>query len=214
MKCTNLLVAVTAILALVVGCTSTGYEKAGKTSTSLERAAAAIDKTTAQVNVTLATLDDLAVRPGPDLARQFKRFDSSVNNLDSMVRDIDGKTAAMREKRTEFFDQWDRDVATIQNESIRARSVQRKAEVMAHFNKVEASYIQAQTAFGPFMSDVRDIRTALASDLTTAGIKTIQEPSKKANQDAEPVRKALAQLANEFRELGVKLSATAPQPAR
>jgi hypothetical protein len=213
MRSTALILAMTTILALVVGCSSTGYEKAGSTSTSLERAASTIDETSAQINVTLAALGDLTSRPGPDLTKQFKYFDSTVNDLDALVRDIDSKTAAMREKRTEFFDQWDRDVATIQNENIRARSVQRKSDVMAHFNKVEASYVQVQTAFGPFMSDIRDIRAALTSDLTTAGIATIQEPARKAKRDAEPARKALTQLATEFRELGVKLSASAPQPA-
>ena len=118
----------------------------------------------------------------------------------------------MRERKTQFFDQWDRDLATIHNENIRARSVQRKTEVMARFNKVEASYGQVQTAFGPFMSDLRDIRTALTTDLTPAGVAAIQEPAKKANQDAQPVRQALTQLAAEFRELGVKLSASTSQP--
>ena len=43
MKSTGLIFAVTTILSLVVGCASAGYEKARRTSTSLEDAAAAID---------------------------------------------------------------------------------------------------------------------------------------------------------------------------
>jgi hypothetical protein len=55
------------------GCASSGYKQAGDTSTSLQKAAHAIDKGDTQIDTVLLALSDLVNNPGPNLEPQFDK---------------------------------------------------------------------------------------------------------------------------------------------
>lgn len=208
MKILTPLIALTAIVALMAGgCASSGYKKAGRTSTSLQKAAQDIDKSNAQLDVVLAGLSDLVSNPDADIRPQFKKCDSEMSKLESLAKKVSDDAAAMQSQGSAYFQQWDEELAKIQSEDIRSRSAERKSTVAAHFDRVRISYGQAKTAFEPLLSDLKDIRTALATDLTTEGLASVKSVVNKANQDAPPVRESLGKLAADFKELGVSLSA-------
>ena len=198
--------------ALSAGCASTSYEKAGSASTTLHRTAKDIDQGTAKIDTVMASLSGLVNHPGADLKKQFKKFNSELEDLQSLARDVSEETAAMQQERAAYFQQWDKDLAKIENENIRNRSAERKNAVAARFETVRARYAQVQTAFAPFLSDLEDIRTALSADLTASGLAAVKDVVNKANQDAVPLRESFGKLSAEFKELGVSLSATTPQP--
>jgi hypothetical protein len=58
----------------------------------------------------------------------------------------------------------------------------------------------------PFISDLRDVERLLATGLTPGGITAVEESAAKANEDAVPLGKSLAALAEEFKVMGVALS--------
>ena len=60
------------------------------------------------------------------------------------------------------------------------------------------------------MSDLKDIRTALATDLTSAGLDSVKSVVKKANDDAPPVRESLGKLSADFKDLGISLTTSTP----
>ena len=214
MKPINLLAVLTVVAGLIAGCSSTGYEKAGGTSTSLQKAAQGIDKGNAQIDVVMAALSDLVNNPGADLKKQFKKFNAALDDLQSLAKDVGGKAGDMQAEGTAYFKQWDKDLAKIQNEDIRNRSSERKSAVSARFERVKANYGQVKTDFAPFMSDLKDIRTALAADLTVGGLGAVKGAASKANQDVLPLRESIGKLSADFKELGVSLSAKTPQPAK
>jgi aminopeptidase N len=119
----------------------------------------------------------------------------------------------MRGKGNEYFKAWDEQTAQIHNEDIKNRSAERKAEMQKKFTEIKMSYTEASESFKPFLSDLKDIQTALATDLTTGGVKAIKGAADKANKDAVPLKASIEKLAGQFKDLGTAMAAAAPPPA-
>lgn len=199
-----------ALTVFAAGCasssTSTSYKKAGDTSTSLQKTALSIDKGEVQIDAVLVALSDLVNNPNTDIKAQFEKYNASVDKLDSLSKDVSKQALAMQVQGAAYFQQWDADLATMQNEDIRSRSTDRKNQVAARFDRVRASYAHTKDAFVPFMSRLTDVRTALATDLTTGGLASVKSTANEAQSDATPLREALRELSTDFKALGVSLS--------
>jgi len=199
-------------LVLLAGCASGNYQKGSATGATLQASADKINQGSGKIDAALATLGDLMKNPG-DMAAQFKKFSSAVNDLESTAKDVAGKYASMTKQGEAYFAAWDEQLAQIQNEDIKSRSADRKAAVQKQFSAIKSSYEEAAAEFKPFMSDLKDIQTALATDLTPAGLDAITKSADKATKSGTKVKATVGKLATQFKQLGVAMSAAAPQPA-
>lgn len=199
-----------AAVLLASGCASTGHKQAAHASTSLEKTAHEIRLGNGQIDAVLFSLDSLVHSPAPDLKAQFNKFDSAVTKLESLSKDVTDRAADMQKEGADYFRTWDEELAKIQNESIRSRSTVRKNIVAANFERVRVSYMNTRASFTPFMSDLKDIRTALAMDLTVAGLASVKPAAANARTNAVPLRESIYTLESDFRTLGVSLSTANP----
>ncbi|MCU0784983.1 MAG: DUF2959 family protein [Verrucomicrobia bacterium] len=201
-------------IAALAGCASSGHQKGEATAEGLQGAADRIAKAQTTREATLAALNDLVDNPQPDLRPQFKKFNSFLKTWESQIQDAGSKSASMQAKGAAYFEKWDEELAKIQNEDIRNRSLVRKEAVTKQFEKIGIAYAEVDKTRRPLMSDLADIRIALSADLTRAGLDAVRPVVKKANEDAEPLGKAVDKLVEEFKALGLTLSAVAPQPQK
>lgn len=199
-------------LALLMGCASSNFKKGASTSSSLQASADKITEGSARVDAALTSLSELMENPN-DLPAQFKEFSSAVNSLQTFSKDVSSKFAGMSKKGEAYFAEWDQQLAQIQNEDIRTRSAERKSAVQKQFDAIKNSYEEASGDFKPFMADLKDIQTALATDLTPGGLSAIKKSADKAVKSGNEVKDALGKLAAQFKELGVAMAASVPQPA-
>ena len=211
MKAFRHLVILVAATLLIAGCKSSNYEKGSAAGAGLQASADRIGQGSAKIDATLASLNDLVNNPG-DLVTQFKKYSSAVSSLESSAKDVQNKVAAMRAKGNEYFKAWDQQTAQIQNEDIKNRSAARKEEMMKKFTEIKMSYTQASEAFKPLMQDLKDIQTALATDLTPGGVNAIKGAADKANKDAVPVKDSINKLATQFKDVGASMQSAAPPP--
>lgn len=116
----------------------------------------------------------------------------------------------MQAQGNAYFRNWDGELAKIQNEDIRSRGTDRKNAVFARLDRVRSSYTQTQSSFAPFLSDLKDIRTALSTDLTTGGVAFIRSTANRAKSNVTPLRESRTNLEADFRALGVSLSSEHP----
>lgn len=199
-----------AIAGFLAGCASTGNDKAASTASALTKSSELVAKGNTLIDETLASLNDLIHKPQPDLRKQFKTFNGSVNDLASVAKDVAGKADGMKAKGAAYFQKWDEEMAKLKNEDIRSRSEARKSEVATRFGKISQSYDEAKLAFQPFMSDLRDVQKFLATDLTIGGLSAIKDAAAKASKEAVPLKAALAKLSDDFKALGLAMSPTGP----
>jgi uncharacterized phage infection (PIP) family protein YhgE len=208
MKNIPCLLTLVAGLILSAGCASTGNDKAADTASALKASANKITKGHALINESLSTLNDLVDTPKPDLRKQFKAFNSAVEDLAATAQEVSTMATEMQAAGADYFKKWDKEMAAISNEDIRTRGAARQAEVTARFQTILQEYGAAKSAFAPFMSDLRDVQKYLSTDLTAGGLGAIKGAATKANQDAIPLRAAVGKLTQEFKAMGVALSPT------
>lgn len=206
MKTFTSFAALVAFSVLVAGCASSGYQKAGTTSTSLREAAQGIDNSLAPLSAVITALNDLQSNPGPDITPQFQRYSDAVSKLESQANEVSTRATAMQEQGAAYVQKWDEELAKIRNDDIQSRSLDRKNEVAARFEKVRVSYVETTALFAPFISGLKDIRTVLATDLTTGGLASVKDLANKTNGKALPLRESLINLSLEFKNLGVSIS--------
>jgi type IV pilus biogenesis protein CpaD/CtpE len=211
MKFTALVsISLIAVVLFMAGCASTGYNKAGATTTSIEQTAAKIQQGNEQIDTVLIALSSLMNSPEADIRRQFEEFNTAVSKLETLSNEVNTNATAMQVQGADYFRTWNVELAKIQNENIRKRSTERKNTVAARFDAVRANYARTKADFAPFMSDLKDIRTALAMDLTAGGLVSIKSASSKAKENALPLRRSLSNLAADFTSLGISLSSSTP----
>ena len=205
--------ALAAALTTLVGCASSNYEKGAATSVSITDAANKIAAGKVKIDAVLTSMNDLVNTSQGDLVPKYKKFSSSVDDLQSAAEDVRDRVADMREKGSDYFKAWDEQLAQIKNEDIKAQSAERRNAVQKEFTDIKKSYTEAQMSFKPFMSNVKDIQTALGNDLTMGGVASVKGAADTANKHGAELNTAVDKLAAEFRELGVAMSTSAPAPA-
>jgi hypothetical protein len=201
------------MLLLGAGCKSSGYEQGNKAAANIQEAANLIGALPAQIDKTLASLDTIVQNPQGDLTPKFKQFSTNLGELESSAKDVASARTAMQSKSKDFFAKWNEQLATIQNEDIKARSLSRKEEVSKKLDAVGKSYTEAASAFKPFMADLKDVQKFLGMDLTAGGVESIKKTAAKVSKDAQPVKEALAKVSADFKALGLTMSSAAPPPA-
>jgi len=77
----------------------------------------------------------------------------------------------------------------------------------------DPGYEEARNDIKPFMSGLKDIQTALSTDLTPGGVDAIKQSAGKVIDEGSSLKSTLSKLAGQFRDLGAAMSASVPQPA-
>jgi hypothetical protein len=193
---------------LITGCASENYNKSVDTAATLHKSSDMIAKGSTQIDDALTALNDLVLNPLPDLRNQYQTFAGKVDALEATAKNIAAENEAMKAQGAAYFNEWDRQIATIQNEDIRNRSETRRGEVTARFTRIGVQYDETRNAFLPFMSDLHDVQKFLANDLTAGGLVAIKDATAKATTDAVPLKTSLARLSEEFKSLGTSMSST------
>jgi hypothetical protein len=213
-QCITTGLATCAIALLATGCASSGYNKGEKTAQNIQTAANRIAALPALVDKTLASLDAMVNKPAADLRPQFKQFNADLAEVESAAKEVGAARRSMGEKGKEFFAAWDAQLAQINNEDIKARSEARKKEVSDRMEAIKRSYTEAEMAFRPFFNNLKDVQKYLSVDLTTGGVAAIKDTVAKANQDAVKLKASAVKLADDFKALGVAMSAVTPAPPK
>jgi chromosome segregation ATPase len=194
-----LCLALGAVVFVGIGCATHGYQKAQRTSQSLTAAAQQIDLARQQLATTSATLSALVNQPTRDLKRAFEDYRSSVNALERTIKDVNNQAEIMQREGAKYFDTWNKQLAEMRSENVRARSASREQEVAQQFNAIQQQYYAVQQQFGPLLSRLHDIERLLSVDLTPTGVRTAQDFAARADGDAAKLRATLDQLAAQFR---------------
>ena len=199
---------------LIAGCASSGYRTSESTVSTLQSLANKIEEAGRQMDASVTELNSLINNPQPDLRPQFDRFSAAVSKLGSLSNQVHKTDLTLASRGKVHFDNWDKELAAIQNEAIRASGQARKLELQSQFDSVRNIGLKVATSFAPVQSDLNDLQRFLNSDLNTRGLTTIRDSANRITQQATPVRQSIGNLVTELRSLGTAMSPkTAAAPA-
>ena len=189
----------------LAGCASTAYHERAVAARSMDTTAADLQAESRALAATMATLDDLVKNPAPDLRPQLKRFSNSLDRLVAASQRAEAASRDMSEKNAAYFAEWDKQLATMQYDSVRSSSEAHKVEMTNHVETVKRRCLETESAVCPVIAYLQDIRTALRADLTVGGLDAVKGVVANADQNAE-------KLAFAFEKLSADLSPSSNSP--
>jgi len=176
---------------------------------SIREARVETGRTSAQLKVTLGSLNALTAQTKGDLRPVYTTFCKEVANTESAAGWTRTRTQWMASDGRQYFKDWQNTVNGIANQSLREKAQKRMGNVQKSYDKVEASLGQAGEKFRPFLSDLGDIQKALASDVTPGGVKAIKGTVRSANWNHQFVDKAVKAALKEMDKMAKALSSEA-----
>jgi hypothetical protein len=196
-----------------VGCSSPGYRESESTAKTLQSLAMRLESTGAELNVAVTELNGLVNNPQPDLRPQFDRFAAAVKKIHSLSNEVRRTEAKLEARGQLHFANWEKELAAMQNDTVRYSGQKRKLELQSRFDAARNTSRLLLTSLGPVQADLGDVKRFLNSDLTSAGLAAIRDAANQITQQAGPARQQLEQLVAELRSLAVALSPQNSLPA-
>tara|TARA_R110002126_G_scaffold41590_16_gene120932 strand:+ start:15871 stop:16548 length:678 start_codon:yes stop_codon:yes gene_type:complete len=169
-----------ALLALaspaIVSCKApSGYETQADTAASMYELHETIDDTRVQMMDAIENLRqiqrDAEVDPRP-------AFETYLDNVKKLEKSGDGLARAVRaieHQGQDHFDAWEARIEQIQKESLRTRSLERRAVRRDDWLGLLERAQVYMDGYGSFVVDLRDVATYLESDLNATGIATVAD---------------------------------------
>jgi chromosome segregation ATPase len=197
---------------LGAGCANRGILKGKDTSGTVTDAASQVETTRQQLVNTTNALSVLTRQPTYDLKGALDRYKASVDGLEKSVKGLNAEAESMRNQGQKYFATWDAQLAKIQDENMRAKSIARQQELGNQFTAVQQQYASVQQNFRSLISRLRDIERIVRVDKTPTGVQTVQEFAKAAESDANTMRQTLDKLAENLHTMSGALAAVTSAP--
>lgn len=187
------------VVALLPGCTKTPLAEV-KLPPALEALQTELDKAIKQIDVTVAALDAV-VTNAASAQPHFEKYVKEVEALEAQAAASRTRADAMRSQGKAYFEAWEKQLAAMSSPDILERAKERQADLAKEYQTVTDLAQKAREAYGPFMSDLQDIKKVLQNELTEGGIKVLAPIVKKTKDDAGAVKERVAAVASELKNI-------------
>jgi hypothetical protein len=173
------------------GCATTGMQRSEKTGITMNTVGSDINQAVAQVDVTSASLQEL-VRPGQtDVKKAFAKYSHDFDRMEHLAKAMFAHYDKMGVQGKEYFEEWRKQGNTYTNPEIQALSEQRRTDLSAIFVRISESNVGVKGAFKAYLTDNREIRAYLSTDLTPKGVESITPVAQRAITDGTYLKDAV-----------------------
>ena len=190
----------------ITGCDTVGYKKGDVVASNSEVAAAEVQTESRDLDATTKALNELVNQPATDAKPQFQQFSKALEQLVASANRAGGISSRMLRKRNEYFHAWDQEITTINDETIRKSSQDRKDAASVQFDNASHQFDEVQKNLQVLIGYLQDIRKALSTDLTRQGLTSIQPSVNSANEKARNLQTVLQQSAASLNAVSIQMS--------
>lgn len=202
-----------AAVSLMIGCSTTGPERAARAGESMQTVRGGIEKISAQVDKTVAALTDLVNNPQADLRPQFDAYTKELDELDTQRTLLKQRADAMRARRDEYFRGWKADTDEITNPELKEHAEARRAQLEERFQNIATSMEKAKELSEPLLAALHDAKALLSLDLTPKGVASLSDPVEKVNSTAEDLKEEINKILEELDGVAELLPSTTSKAA-
>jgi chromosome segregation ATPase len=202
-------ISVAFVLALVgslCSCATTGYRHASETSSAISGTKTLIVKIQQSIDTAVTNLQSLTSQQGIDLLQPYERLSTAVDALDGQVANLTDQAHVIKARGNAYAKDWQQELGSYQSSAIRARSAERLNQVTADFQKVSQQFETAGQSLRLLLANLKDVQLYLKTDLTSAGVASIQEQLGEITNQATSAQQTLQSLLAELNRVGRELS--------
>ena len=177
---------------------------------SVRDTGASLKATRAQIDTTLASLNQMLTAQPAQLKPAYEQYSKDVDKMASLAKEADADAKTMASKSKAYLADWKKSQGQIKDQQLSAANDQRRTAVMTSFDGIKTSYDQANTSLKSFNQNLQDIRQAVSSDATPAGVQAIANTTvvKNANANGAETAKLLDDVQTQYKALGEALQPT------
>jgi hypothetical protein len=190
---------------LLTGCVSTGNQRSVSTGNTMKVVEQDYLDTLAQVNVTNASLQSLIDQGQPDELKAYGQYSDNVNLMEKLGKRLFERAEQMNTQQKNYFEEWRMQGNTYTDDRIQALSEQRRADLSEVFAQISVASVGVKGSLKTYISDNRQIKMYLSTDLTPKGVDAITTTIQQAITDGENLKEAvkpvLAAIGNARTEL-------------
>jgi predicted nucleic acid-binding Zn-ribbon protein len=197
---------------LLSGCKSPGYKQADKTGEGIATFREEVVNGQKAIDATMAALSEVAASANTDPRKPYENYCKQVSNLESTAARIRKRAEDMRAKGKAYFDQWKEQLATVKNPEIQQLAKEREAKLSETFDNIKNVTEPLKAQFDPWMSDLKDLQTYLANDLTISGIDAAKNLFAKTQKEGMEVQSSMGKLITELNTLAATITAAKVPP--
>lgn len=203
----KLLAFIVLITGFAAACAHTGrVAESTKTVVGINELVRQLNLSQAEVEKVVVAMDELAV--ANDLQMAFKNYTKSVNSIQAARRRDKAQRDSLQAKNRQYMAKWQMELETIQDEDVKAALEQRKEKVIVSFEKIRSVLDDLRESYQPLLTNVLEIRKALALDLNSSGVQSLTSSMNKAKGQAEIVKQKITTARQELEQLADSLSPT------
>jgi len=194
------------LAALLVSTTQASQDQLAK---SIQDTRAEAGRTAEQLKATLTALNALTAQKQGDLRPAYNAYCKEVTQTEAAAGWTRTRVQWMAGDGRKYFQNWQNTIDSISNEGLRKKAQKRMDAVRKDYDKIEVSLGQASDKFAPFLSDLGDVKKALAADVTAGGVKAIKSTVRSANWNLQYVDKAVKSALKDMDKMQKALSSEA-----
>ena len=151
-----------------------------------------------QVHAMLAALAAVGRQSNQCSTEVLAAFSAQVQRLQIDSVQVRARTQALQARGDAYFERWHENIARVDDHKLRAFAETRRPLLQQSFNEIKRRSVEARGSFDPFLSELRQIRTALEKDSTSVHQEPVQQLLRRAAQDGYQVEAALAGIIREL----------------
>jgi hypothetical protein len=150
--------------------------------------------TKAQLDTTVAALNNINGKQTDDLVMSFNKFGTEVDQLDGAVAEVNRVSILSKAQAQTYFDTAATKISLIQDPELKSRATNRRLRALGLAQRIDDETKVVQESYGSFIQKLRDIQAYLAADLTTGAVQSIQDQFSQTNADVIPLKEKSDQL--------------------
>jgi len=151
-----------------------------------------------QIEKTVGALKEMMSKPQVDLSPQYQSFTHELGILEAKVEEARQQRAGTETIVKDQFKAWDENLKQLRNEESRQRAAERRADTEATYSGIQQKIAELKKEWTPFITDIKDTRQYLKSDLSKEGLHTIEPTTDRVFEQQGNVIKRLDEVIAEM----------------
>jgi hypothetical protein len=194
-----------------------GLNRANSAMASLRNLREALVAEKTQTDRAMAAMTEVLNGQG-DLVPAFRNYTAALVDLRSAHQRVKTRTEEMRSGAMEYMTGWEVEVLGVEDPDLRKQAENRRNQVRGNYTRINETIKTAGTSYSTFESAASGVQTALANDLTRAGVAAVSATARKTSDAAtahkQQIDAATAELDRVMGEMTPSGPAAAPTAER
>jgi hypothetical protein len=173
-------------------------KKSAKQAESLEKTGdstrAAVQKMMEQLRGMLAGYNSIIKGEAKDSQKAYKKLVGDLKSTEKSIEGVKKELASLKKEADRFFKDWEKDLESISNEDLRAKSASRREDALKEYASIGETLGQASEVLAPVMQDLNDQILYLGRDLSPEAIADLQDEAAALNERAEEASAKVREL--------------------